>query len=92
MKKSIILQASLVGTALVLLVFVKFNQPPFQFIPTTIEIPDDREDEEEMVEEDAPEAGLIPPGTVLVETVYDGPTSPGDGTVDPPADGETLYR
>lgn len=38
MKKTILIQTLLVVFSLILLIFVRFNQPPFEYIPTTIHL------------------------------------------------------
>ncbi|MCC5875432.1 MAG: hypothetical protein JJU11_04350 [Candidatus Sumerlaeia bacterium] len=38
MKKTILIQTLLVVFALILLIFMRFNQPPFEYIPTTIHL------------------------------------------------------
>lgn len=40
MKKTILIQTILVVLSLLLLIFIRLNQPPFQHIPTTIHLSD----------------------------------------------------
>lgn len=43
MKKTILIQTVLVVLALLLLIFIRLNQPPFEYIPTTIHLSDNGE-------------------------------------------------